>query len=430
MLAAVSVRIALVPLYAQLPGTFNDEDFWKLWMQNIHEHGVLNIFRASDSDYVGYHWVLWPLSAIYGVIGGPYTQTTPSLHALVKAPAIAFDVVLIAVVYTATRALIRRHAAAEPIARLSPHAMAMVAAAIVAFQPAIVYDGAVWAQVDGAVAAAMLGAVVLAGCRRPRLAWAAWTLGFLVKPHPVVALPVLVVLTLRSGGWRALCECVAVGAAVFVGVLSPWIMHGDAMRIVDTYHRLFTADYERLSMGAWNLWWPIDVGSHPRPDTAVMGAIPRITYRSVGLALSCSAAVLAIAVVWRRPTLEAALVSAAYLACAFYVLPVSTHERYLYPMLVLMAPLVVLDRRWLLLYVPYSAALFANMVAVGPPVNDWSGRWIESPVSVAIAAMNVALFATFTGVLVSRGGPSVERAQRTIGDRRTLIEAAATTPGP
>ena len=77
IVAAVILRLALTPLYANLPGGLLDEGFWKHWMEIIEREGVLNIFRASDTDYVGYHWLLWALAAIYEVIGGPYTQTTP-----------------------------------------------------------------------------------------------------------------------------------------------------------------------------------------------------------------------------------------------------------------------------------------------------------------------------------------------------------------
>ncbi len=94
IVVALVVRLALTPLYAHLPNGLLDEGFWKHWMEIIEREGVLNIFRESDTDYVGYQWVLCLLSLAYGVIGGPYTQTTPSLHILVKVPSIVFDVAL------------------------------------------------------------------------------------------------------------------------------------------------------------------------------------------------------------------------------------------------------------------------------------------------------------------------------------------------
>src|SRR5438552_6824270 len=105
VLAALLLRVELLPLYARLPNGYLDEGFWKFWMRTIHEHGVLNIFRATDPDYVGYQWVLWLLSLVFAAIGGSYVSDEPTLHVLVKIPALIFDVALIVAVYYATELL-------------------------------------------------------------------------------------------------------------------------------------------------------------------------------------------------------------------------------------------------------------------------------------------------------------------------------------
>jgi hypothetical protein len=176
-------------------------------------------------------------------------------------------------------------------------------------------------------------------------------------------------------------------------------VHGDAANIATTYKALFEANYERLSASAWNLWWFRDVAAHPPPDSTVTAAVPFITYRAVGVALAAIAGALGAMLVWRLPTLRGALVGAAYLAFAFYILPVSTHERYLYPFLALLLPVVVLERRWLWLYGPASVTLFLNMTVVAPPIRAFSGRWVESPFSLAVAAVNVVMFAAHTVVM-------------------------------
>ena len=394
LFAAVVLRAALAPLYAYLPNGYLDEGFWKYWMQRIHDHGVLNIFRTSDTDYIGYHWVLWLLSIAYAAIGGPYTQTTPSLHLLVKVPSIVFDLVLIGTAYGATLAL-GRQSRTESAAQ----AGALTAGAVLALHPVVLYDSAVWAQVDAAVAAAMLGSIVLVASGRPATGWAVWTLGFLIKPHPVIVVPVLVVLTVRRCGPGALWRCAAAALAVSAVVLGPWLLHGDAANIATTYKALFDANYERLSASAWNLWWFQDVAAHPGPDDAMFAAIPMLTYRHAGLALSAAAGGLATVYAWRRPTLRDGLLAASYLALAFYVLPVSTHERYMYPLVALLLPVAMFERRWLWLYAGASTTLFLNMVVAAPPVESLSGRWLESPFSLAIAAVNVGMFVAFTAVL-------------------------------
>jgi Gpi18-like mannosyltransferase len=424
VLAAVLLRLALVPLYAHLPGPATDEMFWKQWMQAIHEHGVLNVFRGTNTDYVGYHWVLWLMASAYAVIGGPYTASTPSLHALVKMPSIAFDVALIYAVFEATRLLAAREGGDEARAQR----LALLAAAVIALQPAVVYDSAVWAQTDAAIAAAMLASVVLLSQRRPATGWAIWTLGFLVKPHPVIIVPVLVVLTARCG-WRAAVRSMASVVAVVALVLGPWLLHGDGARIVEVYHSLFDADYGRLSMSAWNAWWFRDVAAHPGPDAPIWQAAPLLTYRLAGLLMSAAAGGVALAFVLHSRRMSAALIAAAYLAFAFYMLPVSTHERYLYPFIALLLPVCLVDKRWLWIYVPASATFFLNLVVTAPPIASLSGRWSESPLSLVVAAVNGALFLAMTVVLVRvevRAAPRVVWRVREYGAR--IRERGTRTP--
>src|SRR5437879_12683720 len=69
VLGALLLRVALLPLYARLPNGYLDEGFWKFWMRTIHEHGALNVFRATDPDDVGFLWVLWLLSPVSAADG-------------------------------------------------------------------------------------------------------------------------------------------------------------------------------------------------------------------------------------------------------------------------------------------------------------------------------------------------------------------------
>jgi hypothetical protein len=423
IVAAVALRLSLTPLYAHLPDGLLDEGFWKHWMYHLHHDGFLNIFRTTDTDYIGYHWVLWPLAEIYAVIGGPYTQTTPSLHILVKMPSILFDVILILVVYHATRIVVGENLTPRPplhqvergsvVGNLTPRPplrqaergsverLPLVAAAIIAVQPAVVYDSAVWAQTDSAITAAMLGAILLAHAARPTWAGAAYALGLAVKPHPVIVGPLLLLTLLRHGGMRAAMIAGAAVVAVAAIVLGPWILHGDLGRIIDIYQLLFTKDHNRLSELAWNLWWPVDQAGDPRPGTIVFDALPFITYREMGLALSVAAAGLSFAYAMARPGLRFGLIAAAYQAFAFYALPLSAHERYLHPFLALLLPVAMIDRRWFWLYVPVSATFFLNLFIVAPPVPSWMDRWVYDGFGVGVAYVNIALFSAFTLVLAA-----------------------------
>jgi hypothetical protein len=268
----------------------------------------------------------------------------------------------------------------------------------------------------------MIASVVLAARRKPGWAAACWAVGFAIKPQPIVVVPVLVVLVLRRSGWRGLLKSGVVATAVVAAVISPWVLHGDASRIYDIYNTVFRSQQysDRLSADAWNLWWFWDVSSHPLPHDAIFSGLAFLTFKGAGLALSLAAAALAAASTWRRPTLRGALIAAAYMAFAFYLLPTGTHERYLYPFLGLLLPVALLARRWLPLYAAVSVTFAANLLVVAPPIHDWMGRWVTSPFSLGVAAANVALFSAMTLALVYGALPGRWRRAFTARSKRPV----------
>jgi hypothetical protein len=208
------------------------------------------------------------------------------------------------------------------------------------------------------------------------------------------------------------------------------------MRIIDVYKRLFSADYDRLSEMAWNGNYILDETGDPRAHSAVFGAMPWLTFRLLGLGLSCVSVAIALGYAWARPGLKGALVAAAYQAFAFWALPVGTHDRYLYPFIALLLPVAVIDRRWLWFYVPLSATLFANLIVVAPPVHSWMGRWVSSPFTVYVAAFNMAMFIAFTAVLASESARLAWRLRRRRARiakqraRRTFAHEGSRSGGP
>ena len=401
--AALALRLTLAPAYARLPDGYLDEWFWTSWMFAIHDHGVLNVFRTTEANYVGYQWVLWLLSLVYGAIGGAYRLGDPKLHLLVKAPSICADLALIVAAYHATCTVADQSDGARRPGRdtgrvTRAQQAGLLAAAVLALQPAVVYDSAVWAQTDAAVAVALLAALLLLSRGHATAAWVVWALGMSVKPQAVVILPLLVVATLQGHGPRILLRGGGAAFATFGLILTPWMLHGDTLLLTRAYAALFGSDYGRLSVSAWNSWWFVDRVASLRPSDTVVIA-PFLTYRLLGLALSAAAATLAAGYSSARRDLRGLLIAGAYLAFAFYMLPMSIHERYLFPALALLLPVAIVDRRWLWIYAPASLALFVNMFVIAPPVEAWSGRWVDAPFIPFFAAANVAMFAAYTAIV-------------------------------
>jgi dolichyl-phosphate-mannose-protein mannosyltransferase len=403
---AVLVRLALAPLTAYLPGNGLDDLAWRQWMEAISTYGIINVFRVSLTDYVGFHWILWLLSLVYDAFGGSYAITSsppsvdPNLHRLLKIPPLIFDLCLIVAVYLAFRSPLPR--TPDRDLAWANERQALLAAGIIAFHPAVLYDGAVWSQIDSGATAAMLAAIALLARGQVGWAWGIWAAGFVLKPQPIIVLPVLLALTLRWFGWQGAFRGTVTAALVMLALIAPWILHGDLQFILDTYEFVFSGSFYQgtLSMGAWNPWWLVQIVTRDLATDPAFGLLP-VTYKQIGLALSASSAILAGGLVWLRPTLRTALIAGAYLAFAFYLLPTATHERYLYPLLALLLPVALHDRRWLQLYVAISVTFFLNLIVIGPPIYALAGRWVESGLSWVVALVHLGLFAGYSAYIAA-----------------------------
>jgi len=392
---AVALRLALITTTAHLPTLFTDEYTFKRHVVFIHQSGLLKSFRDTNTSYVAYQYALWLLSFPYAWLGGAFDTDAMSLRVLVKLPPIGIDAALIATTYAVTRALWPRER--------SPWAPLAVAA-IVAFHPVVVYDSAVWAQIDAVVGLTVLAAIFLAARGRPGAACAMLAFGILNKPQPVLFAPVLIVLIWRTSGPRGIARGAAVAAAVMVAPLLPWLVTGDVSRLAHVYRTLFSngGKITALTQNAWNLWWFIPFDKVPESsDIFFHAAGIAVTYQRFSLATSMLAALLAAAYVWRFPDGRGGLVAAGYIAAAFYVLPTSTHERYMYPLVVLLAPALLVEPRFRWVYGLLSATLFANMLLVAPPLASWSGRWDDALLTHYIAGVNVVVFAAYSAMLIS-----------------------------
>ena len=395
LVAGVILRIVLVPTTAYLTDVFTDEFTFKRHVVFIHERGLLDAFTDTNTSYVAYHYLLWLLSIPYDWLGGRFDTESGGLKILVKIPPLLIDLATIVVAYIVAR-------------RLAPGAWRswgpVAVAGIVAFHPVVVYDSAVWAQIDAVIALAAIGAIALAVANRPALACGVLALGLLTKPQPVIFGPIVAVLVFRISGWPGIGKGAMAAVAVTVVPLLPWIVTGGGDDIIDVYRRLFNNNngVTALTQNAWNLWWFIPFETVPQ-STDVMFSIGGIdvTYQRFSLGLSAVAGAMAVAYAWRFPDLRGGLMAASYVAVAFYVLPTSTHERYMYPFVILAAPLMLVDVRMRYVYPVLSGTLLLNMLLVAPPVESWMLRWDDALITHYVAGLNVIMFAALTWMVGS-----------------------------
>jgi Gpi18-like mannosyltransferase len=220
----------------------------------------------------------------------------------------------------------------------APRRYAAVAAAFFLYNPVVWYTSAVWGQTDVFHALFMVLAVLAAGEKKFRRAWALAVLAVFWKLQAVAILPLLLVLHLRSGGWKRLVlEALPAGALSFLLIL-PFAL---ATSFYTVWRSLFNVigTYAVVVMYAWNPWYLVQLpaGRWVSDQNPVLGPI---TYFQIGFFFFCVMTATVIAALPRRPDRTTILAAAALGCFILYLFPTEIHERYLYPLIPFVALII------------------------------------------------------------------------------------------
>jgi Gpi18-like mannosyltransferase len=175
---ALIVRLAL----ASLPGFSIDLGTFQAWSQRLAADKPWDFYQPGEfTDYApGYMYVLWMVGELNRILHFNPDQW----QYILKVPAIVADVASTYLVY-------------RMLEKTSP-ARQLGATLAYAFFPPALLVGAFWGQVDSILAFFLLLSVYFLSKDRPVAASVAYTIGFLVKPQAVAALPILAFWILRN----------------------------------------------------------------------------------------------------------------------------------------------------------------------------------------------------------------------------------------
>ncbi len=332
---------------------------FQAWALRLAEVGPGSFYQPDYfADFLpGYLWWLW----LVGSWATAFQLPTDSAGflLLLKLPPLVASLAAGAVLYAWIRPRLGTRAA---------HA----AAALYLLNPAVIFAGPLWGQVDELAAALIFAGTVALLRGRPEWAAPLGVAAVLTKPQVAVLGPVwLAVLIipylpfLRGTAAdalvrlpvRRLARAGLLGLGLAVLLLAPFGM-GPA-RLVQ-HLVTATAVYPYTSVGALNLW-SLPPSALWQSDQALLGPL---TLQLWSLLLFVATGVVAVAALVRRPTAGIAMAVSAVVLVAFFVLLTRIHERYLLPALVFLAALAVLRARWLVLYAGVTSILYLNLLRV------------------------------------------------------------------
>ncbi len=405
LLLGLLVRLPFLPRL----GHAYDLGAYRMWMGAIQDHGLANVFDRTDTDYVGYHYILWALGNAYGEEASQSTVRDKELRIWLKVPGVIGDLLTAALVVSITRSLVAARSIANPLhhagarigelavrLRLLPaDAIALIAGALFLLHPAVIYAGSYWGQQDSLVTFFMLLSFWLAWQRRPGWAGVALAVGTIVKPQPLVLGPLLAWIVWRRSSWPGLLRGGLAGVFTLVAGHLYFVLTGNTERVFEIYTFQLTQT-EHLSFGAYNLWWPFEHLADARPNTRIL-SMGGVSLTFGALATLLVAAMLVISVfAARRGAAPQALIAAGVWLASYYLVAAGSHERYALPALaffVTALPLATHLRRPLLLY---SVALFGNLIVALPLDRRWhqgDPTWLTIVISGAMVISVVWLVA-------------------------------------
>jgi dolichyl-phosphate-mannose--protein O-mannosyl transferase/Gpi18-like mannosyltransferase len=413
------IRLAFIPN----EGFKTDVGTFEAWAISLAEKGFGQFYaHAGFADYPpGYFYILAAVGHLWEGLFKGFDSQLAILRALVKLPAILADLGVGALLY----AIARRYASTG---------VAIGAAALYLLNPAIIYNSALWGQVDsisGGLALLAIYLLLRSDDAPPNAAvnwwivdgWLAFAYSMLIKPQAAVLLPLLVAFAFLDSarrGTRLRSTGLGIGAGVLLALILSVPFHPgnpiDTLRWLFERYSYGSNVYAYNSVNAFNLWalrgqmWQPDT---PQADTYYLfRLIPQYVW---GIGLVVAALALT---VWRyaqERTSRALLESCAIATIAFFILATRMHERYLFNGVVFTIACLPFARRYLWSAVALSIVLFANLVyslqyltavTAQTPGVDAQNLWGLGTQVLAALAVGTFFYLGYTFL----GGPVTEAA--------------------
>src|SRR5208283_3165755 len=192
------VRVLLFPL----KGYPIDTGDFTSWINTAVAYGIRPFYNvAGFTDYPPFSvYLFWA----FGSFGKAVGISTANIVKLI--PNI-FDLATAVLIYV----FVRKQATFKT---------ALLATSLYAFNPAVIYNAAIWGQYDAIYTFFLILSLMLALKSRPKLSAAAFAIGLLTKPQAIVLAPLIVFLIYRKSGLKNLLfSVITFVATVFVVIL-------------------------------------------------------------------------------------------------------------------------------------------------------------------------------------------------------------------
>jgi dolichyl-phosphate-mannose-protein mannosyltransferase len=386
LLFAVLLRVVFFPI----PGASNDYSCFYSWFSTAADYGPRVFYNVVWCDYAPFNvYIFW----VFGSFAKTFSLfQTPYMRHFIKVLPTLFDVATVVLIFAFTR-------------KRFDYKTALVTSAFYAFNPAVIFDSAVFGQVDAIYTLFLLLSLMLVLKGKPKLSAVAFTIGLLIKPQSIALAPLLIFLIFRKYGWRTLLTSLLTSTATIFAVILPFEWSNPITFLWNIYFGAYSG-YGVTSANAFNIW---ALGGLWQTDTAITFAAGWIMF---GLAT-----VYVLYVLNKRLDNSGELLiifSAFMLFFSFFMLPTRMHERYMFPVLSVLALMLPFSKKIRPIYITLTLTNVANMAATLYYHYYMDCQYIPYEIVLLVTLINLIVFIVTLGRMpIEFRGKTVEQTHLT-----------------
>ncbi len=381
--AAFIVRLLLYP---QQGYPIDTGDFTS-WFNTAATGGISGFYNSTWCDYPPFNiYLFW----FFGNIAGAAQAAGINAVNIVKLAPTIFDLATCILLYVFLR-------------KQFGFKKTLLATSLHAFNPAVIFNVAWWGQFDAIYTFFMVAALMLALRKKPELAAVIFGIALLTKPQGIALLPlVALVIFMKVGPKRLLTSIAAFAATIFV-LIAPFqgALSNPVSFLSNIYFGAY-GTYNYTSINAFNIWGMFGMW------------VPDDGLNIVGWALFIAFTALFLFVTYKRFREDGEAIvffSASMIFFAFFMLPTRIHERYLFPVLSVLALSFLLYKKSRVIYAALTATVLANQAYILYWLNvsypNASPNLTGDPVVLVVSVINLIMFLYGTLLMVGilRGHP-------------------------
>ena len=357
---SLAVRVLLFPL----KGYSIDTNDFIAWFGTAASQGIRPFYSVVGfADYPPFNvYIFWFFGSIANATG-------IGIANIVKWVPNLFDLATAGLIFYFVR-------------KQSSFKLAIMSTAFYTFNPAVIFNVAVWGQYDAIYTLFLVISLMLALRSKPKLSAAVFAIAILTKPQGIALAPLIIYLIFRKNGIKNLFISVAVFAATVFVVILPFEWSNPVTFLSKIYFGAYSG-YQYTSINAFNLWGLFGLW---KPDGNLF---------ILGWALFGAFAAFTLYVLHKRFNVSGdwlAIFAAFMLFFAFFMLPTRIHERYLFPAISMLALMFPFIKKAKPLYVVLTGTLLVNQAYVLYYLN--LGAFIPSGdlVVLAVSVINLVMF--------------------------------------